>query len=218
MPNPPTNLARIGAVYKFRTRVPNDLLDHYAPKKEIVESLKTKDLGEARRRLVVVQQRFHIEWERLRQNKFESQLLDATDPLSRPVDVGKQTVLPLNQEAIEFACTFLENSSLAGDERTRLANSYALEEIEEYRERLPDAIKQLRDMISVGDTKPILPAALQILQLKNIYVTGNDEDYRRLSLAYARAALRTNEALLAQMNGVEVKYPVSFPRNLVCQG
>ena len=53
MPNPPTNLARIGAVYKFRTGVPNDLLDHYAPKKEIIESLKTKDLGEARRRLLL---------------------------------------------------------------------------------------------------------------------------------------------------------------------
>jgi integrase len=215
MPKLPTNLARIGAVYKFRARVPNDLLDHYAPKKEIIESLKTKDLAEARRRLVNVQQRYHNEWERLRQNQFESQLLDAPDPISRPAGVGAQTVLPLNQEAIEFACTFLENSSLSGDEQTRLANNYTLEEIEEYRERLPPAIKQLRDMISVGDTKPILPAALQILQLKNIQVTGNDEDYRRLALAYARAALRTNEALLAQMNGVEVKCPeIKIPSTL----
>ena len=121
--------------------------------------------------------------------------------------IGPQKTLPITQEVIEFACTFLENSSLAGDERTRLANNYTLEEIEEYRDRLPNAIKQLRGMISIGDTKPILPTALQTLQFKNIEVTGNDEDCRRLSLAYARAALRTNETLLAQMNGAEVKCP-----------
>lgn len=38
-----SNIVRRGAVYYIRVRVPSDLLDYYAPKKEITYSLKTKD-------------------------------------------------------------------------------------------------------------------------------------------------------------------------------
>lgn len=41
---------RRGAVYYIRVRVPSDLLDYYAPKKEITYSLKTKDPREAKRK------------------------------------------------------------------------------------------------------------------------------------------------------------------------
>ena len=45
-----SNIVRRGAVYYIRVRVPSDLLDYYAPKKEITYSLKTKDPREAKRK------------------------------------------------------------------------------------------------------------------------------------------------------------------------
>ncbi|WP_374047653.1 DUF6538 domain-containing protein [uncultured Bilophila sp.] len=45
-----SNIVRRGAVYYIRVRVPSDLLDYYAPKKEITYSLKTKAPREAKRK------------------------------------------------------------------------------------------------------------------------------------------------------------------------
>ncbi|MEI7612823.1 MAG: DUF6538 domain-containing protein [Betaproteobacteria bacterium] len=47
MPALPTNLVRIGGTYKFRARIPQDLLSHYHPKKEITKTLHTKSLTDA---------------------------------------------------------------------------------------------------------------------------------------------------------------------------
>ena len=35
----PTNLVRVGSTYKYRSRIPQDLLRYYQPKKEVTESL-----------------------------------------------------------------------------------------------------------------------------------------------------------------------------------
>jgi integrase len=213
MPKLPTNLARIGAVYKFRSRIPQDLLAFYSPKREIVESLNTKDLAVAKRRLPLVQNRYYDEWERIRQSLFESKLLghSSREPLQQP----SPKTLPINNETISYITSLLEHSSLAGDEQTRLAGNYTLEEIQEYRQRLTESIDFFRDKVSVGDTAAFLPPALQLLGFQNIEVTGSEEDYRRLSLAYARSALQTNEALLKQMNGQVVERPeIQTPKAL----
>lgn len=61
VPALPTNLVRVGAVYKFRTRIPTDLLRLYAPSVEVIESLRTKSLTKARRLLPAVQHgRFRV--------------------------------------------------------------------------------------------------------------------------------------------------------------
>lgn len=54
MPARPTNLAKFGSTYKFRARIPQDLLRYYAPKTEIIESLQTKSHVEAKRLLQAV--------------------------------------------------------------------------------------------------------------------------------------------------------------------
>src|SRR4051812_13171798 len=45
-----TNVVRRGAVYQFRARIPKDLLEAYAPLREIRKSLDTTDQQEAIRR------------------------------------------------------------------------------------------------------------------------------------------------------------------------
>ena len=51
MPALPTNLVKVGSIYKYRARIPQDLLPFFAPKREVVESLRTNSLTDAKRLL-----------------------------------------------------------------------------------------------------------------------------------------------------------------------
>lgn len=192
MPALPTNLIKVGSTYKFRSRIPQDLLRYYHPKKEFTESLHTKSLAEAKRLLPAIQLKHQREWASLRA------------ALSSDV-----TEIPLNDATIQHLTACFEQESLAGDEKTRLEGNYTLEEIQEYRERLTESIASLRDAAAVGDLDIIKPAVEQYLQLKKIKVTGSEADYRRLALAYLRGAIQTNAALLARMQGETIATPAA---------
>jgi integrase len=190
VPALPTHLVKVGSVYKFRARIPQDLLKYYRPKKEITESLGTKSLTDARRLLPAIQLKFQMEWADL-----------------RAATTSNYTELTLNDATIQYLTTFFEHESLAGDERTRLGGNYTLEEIQDYREQLADTIAYLRDAVAVGNVDIIKPALDQYLDLKRVKVTGSEDDYRKLALAYMRGAIKTNSALLARMNGDAVPTP-----------
>ena len=179
-----------GAVYKFRARIPTDLLRIYHPKREVTESLHTKSLSEARRLLPAVQLKYQQEWANLRAALTEG-----------------FTDLPLNEAGIAYVVAMVEHESLAGDAATRDAGHYDIEEIREYRERLADSIGTLRDAAAIRDLALIRPAVEEYLRLKKLTPIGRPEDFDRLALAYLHGAIRTNEALLARMRGDPV--PVS---------
>jgi integrase len=191
MPALPTHLVKIGATYKFRARIPQDLLAHYAPKKEVMESLGTKSLPEARRRLPAVQLKYQEEWANLR--------------AALRQDAG--TEMPITDASIAYLSAVFAQESLGGDERMRLDGRYDLADIQEYREKLAETITLLRDAAAVGDLDVIRPALDQYLHLKRIRVTGSEDDHRRLALAYLRNAITTNAALLARMQGESVPTP-----------
>ena len=60
-----TRLKRRGAVYYFRCKIPADLVDHYK-KREILESLRTKDPKEALRKVRSRSLQQEEEFDRLR--------------------------------------------------------------------------------------------------------------------------------------------------------
>ena len=190
MPALPTNLVRVGSTYKYRSRIPQDLLRYYHPKLEVTESLRTKSLTEARRLLPAIQLKYQQEWANL-----------------RAAQDDHVTELPLNDATIAHLSAVFEHESLGGDEATRLAQNYFLEDIVEYRQRLTESIAFLRDAAAVGDLSVIKPALEQYLQLKKIKVTGSASDYDRFALAYLRGAIKTNSALLARMHGEVVTTP-----------
>jgi hypothetical protein len=105
VPALPTHLVKVGSVYKFRARIPQDLLKYYRPKKEITESLGTKSLTDARRLLPAIQLKYQMEWADL-----------------RAATTSNYTELTLNDATIQYLTTFFEHESLAGDERTRLGD------------------------------------------------------------------------------------------------
>ena len=236
MPSLPTNLVRVGSVYKYRARIPQDLLTHYHPRKEIMISLRTTRLDEARRLLPQVQQKQFEEWDRIRGIPTQpASPIEAISPQTPSQDIpwdnpigawrldpatGRQRLLirdyPINDTLIDFVTSLMHHDTLAGDEERRQASNYTLPEIQSQRNELAAANKFLRDTISVGDMTPISKLALQILNLRGVRPVGSPEDFHRLYLAYARTALQANEDLLRQLAGKvvqipEVKYPESEP-------
>lgn len=196
VPALPTNLVKIGSVYKYRSRIPQDLLRFYRPKKEITESLHTKSLAEAKRLLPAVQLKYQVEWSNLR--------AAISDDF---------TELPLNDATIQYLTAAFEHESLAGDEATRLDGNYTLTEIQDYRERLTESIDYLRDVAAVGDIEVVKPALEEYLRLKKLKVIGSESAYRQLALAYLRGAVKTNAALLERMQGgiIPTPPPVTSP-------
>ena len=190
MPALPTNLVRVGSTYKYRSRIPQDLLKLYHPKREVTESLRTTSLAEARRLLPAIQLKYQAEWANLR--------AALSDHL---------TELVITDASITYLTTLYEHESLSGDEATRLAQNYTLEEIKGYRERYAESNALLRDAASIGDIECIRPALDQYLGLKRIRVTGSEADYKRLALAYLHRAIKTNSALLARMTGEAIPTP-----------
>lgn len=67
------------------------------------------------------------------------------------------TELPINDATIQYLTGSLAAESLGGDEQTRLDGNNTLEEIQEYRERLPDSITFLRDAAAIGNVEIIKP-------------------------------------------------------------
>ena len=199
VPALPTNLVRVGAVFKFRARIPTPLLPLYAPKREITESLRTKSLTEARRLLPAVQLKYQREW----------------DNLIAAMHDGFRDIT-LNDHGIAYIVGMLEHESLAGDDAIRNAGNYDIEDIREYRERLTESIAYLRDAAAIRDLDIIKPALEQYLHIKKLNPVGCPENFDRLAMAYLQASIRTNEALLARMRGDAV--PVSPPPTLPTQG
>ena len=106
MPALPTNLVRVGSTYKYRSRIPQDLIKFYLPKREVTESLRTKSLAEARRLLPAIQLKYQTEWANLR--------AALSDHL---------TELVITDASIAYLSALFEHESLSGDETTRLAKT-----------------------------------------------------------------------------------------------
>jgi hypothetical protein len=71
-------LKRRGAVYQFRCTIPADLIDHYG-KREITESLHTKDPTEALRLVRARSERQEQEFDRIRAGRTITKLAELTD-------------------------------------------------------------------------------------------------------------------------------------------
>ena len=60
------NIQKRGTVYYFRRRIPQDLIEKHAGKREIIRSLGTKDRAEAQRLARKVSAELDDEWQAMR--------------------------------------------------------------------------------------------------------------------------------------------------------
>ncbi|MEM8590806.1 MAG: DUF6538 domain-containing protein [Pseudomonadota bacterium] len=72
-------LKKRGSVYYFRARVPVDLLEHYAPRKEITFSLRTSDPGKALEKVRVEAVKLDQEFAAARRCVHEQPIIEISD-------------------------------------------------------------------------------------------------------------------------------------------
>lgn len=201
MPMLPTGLQRhpLCGTYYLRRRIPSDILTCYPGKKEIVFSLRTKEYRTAVERHRNEEARLTAEWNDKRQRQADACVRQQLQAVTR-IDA-------LTPEAIDSICLHAEAASLAGDEARRENGNYTLEEIEEYQAGYSEANRLLKSAVAVGDYEILHNPLEQFLQLYRYQVSGSEMEMRRLALAYARMAIRTNSKLLNRYEGKDEPTP-----------
>ncbi|WP_232440677.1 site-specific integrase [Burkholderia ubonensis] len=197
----PTGLVRDkkSGVYYLRRRIPSDVLSCYPGKAEVTFSLRTKDYRSAVERLRREEAKLTAEWEKKRERLAQ---IGARQQLH-----AIQRIDALTPEVIDAICTHFELASLAGDESRREAGNYTVEDIDEYKAGYAAANLDLKAAVAIGDMSQIRPLLEQFLDLYRYDVNVPEADMRRLTLAYARAAIRTNEKLLNRYDGKDEPTP-----------
>lgn len=202
MPPLPTGLTRDpkSGVYIFRRRIPADLLASYGgKKKEHIQSLFTKDYRTAVERHRREETKLFAEWERRRNLRAE---YFARNHLQISTVINELTA-----EQIDKICLHFEAASLSADELRREENHYTTEDIQEYQAGYPEATAVLKAAVATGDVVTLRPILEQFLDLYRYELNVSDGDFRRLALAFGRAAVRTNDKLLQRYDGQDVPTP-----------
>ncbi|NSL54562.1 site-specific integrase [Uliginosibacterium aquaticum] len=201
MPMLPTGLQRHpkSGSYYLRRRIPTDILACYPGKKEITFSLRTKDYRTAVERHREEEARLTAEWSAKRQAQASRLARQHLQVITR-IDA-------LTPETIDAICLHAEAASLAGDEARRESGTYTLEEIEDYQSGYAEANRVLKSAVAIGDYELLRRPLEQFLQLYRYQLKASDAEMRRLSLAYGRMAIRTNDKLLSRYEGKDEPTP-----------
>lgn len=104
------------ATYYFRAKIPADLAKHYAPKREITFSLRTRDKAEAIRKVRLESARLEAEFTTMRQRyRLDSEIaVKFSDTPSRPL-------ARMTDEQIQRICGLWTRSVLMTDDANREA-------------------------------------------------------------------------------------------------
>lgn len=116
-------------------------------------------------------------------------------------------ITEITPEIIDLISKHFEAASLNSDEIKRNDGHYDIELIEEYKAGYSAAIPILKAAVAVGDVDKLGPLLQQFLDLYNYEADLCESDFRRLAIAYGRAAIRTNEGLLRRYEGEDVAAP-----------
>lgn len=201
MPVLPTGLVKHkNGTYYLRRRIPADLRFAYPPGKlEISETTGTKNYKQAVDRFYELDGALQAKWRRMRQKL-------ADDAASRHFE-ALEVLTELTEEDIQRISEHVEAVALAGDEMRREEGTYAIDEIEEYKEGYSAALPILKAAVAVGDAETLSPLLDEFLHLHRYDNRLQAPDYRRLVLAYGRAVIRANEKLLRRYEGEDVPTP-----------
>lgn len=200
---PPGLVKHINGRYYLRRRIPQDLLTHYHPKVEIQKSLGTSQYREALDHFRHEDFKLFQAWDEVRTQR-------AQDVVSQHLEVAS-VIAELTPEDMDRICQHYEAVGLAGDEKRREEGTYDISEITEYQEGYREAISVLKAAVAVGDIDTLGPILRQFLDLYNYQTKLTQGDYRRLAIAFGRAAIRTNEKLLRRYEGEDVPTPQVAP-------
>lgn len=201
MPTLPTGLIRDSksGVYYLRRRIPNEILSCYPGKTERIFSLRTKDFRTALERHRKEEAKLTVEW--------DAELRKIRRFYERPQPQSIQKIDALTPEIIDAICGKFEISSLTSDDISRAERQYDGEDIADYKAGYTAANSFLRAAVGQADSDPVRPLLEEFLRLARFDLNVSEPDMHLLALAYARAAIRTNEKLLKRFEGDDVPTP-----------
>jgi integrase len=187
-----TRLVRRGAVYYFRARVPADLAD-VLRKREIIESLKTKDKKDAEARVRVRSVQLDKEFEQLRRER-------AVPPKTSITD-----------EEITRIVAKATSVRLGADEEGRVLG-LSDEEFARLLAWLEEAEAATTSAVARGLFTDEFHAQVEDWLWGHGYdLTRDSEGYRRFAFAFAKAQARINQQVRARNRGEPVDTPPAPP-------
>lgn len=172
----------------FRRRVPQDLLTHYHPRKELAHSLETTDYRTAC-------QKARLEYVRLDQEFAEARRKLTAKPLETLPKVEVQRIAAL-----------IRHDMLAEDEDTRVAGRGAA-----YFERLEEGLDVQRDVFNLAllqnDTSKVSGLLEDYQERLGLRLEPTSPAYRELAYAVLQAVAKTTEELWQRNQGRLVETP-----------
>jgi integrase len=208
VPALPTGLVRDAksGSYYHRRRLPTDLLPYFEGKgkdgRDKLEhnvSLRTKSYQEALHRFQRADAKLYLEWDSIR-NRLKSGGIKAQQSVGFVIN-------ELTPAVIHRICLHHEAASLASDESLRNDGLYSECMVDEQEEGYRLANSVLKSAVRIGDVSVFSQVFMEFLRLTGYQVNLPDSECRKLLLAMARSAIKTNEKLLARFDGEDVPTP-----------
>ena len=211
-------LTKRGAVYWFRAKVPANLLSTYAPKREVVFSLKTKDYREA------------VERARIESVKIDQEFAAAAGRLAAPsrttlsgTEVERLAAMHYHmrlEEDDEFRAFGTRDQPLLHNVSRQLnvnpnwqPHEIVAElglsdrEFQKSLESTDIVLSAQRSNLAKGDTSLVLDAIEDLLEQNALQLDPNSDEYRILSLAILKADVKASEAIQLRNQGRIVDTP-----------
>ncbi|QXG80054.1 DUF6538 domain-containing protein [Rhodospirillum rubrum] len=219
-------LTRRGRIYWFRAKVPADLRSHYAPKTEIIYSLKTSDPREALVRVRIASVKADQEFEvarRIPKEEVRTSLSD--DEAERLVAIYYQVRL---EEDEEIRIGGKQEADLYLGVKAQLealgighANYTNEEAVAEYglsqreyqknQETLEFMEPLYREALSTGNTEIIHDELDDILEANSIKLDRTSSQYRKLAFSILKATVKVLDVEKRRNSGEPIDTPPEPP-------
>jgi integrase len=183
-----TRLARRGAIYYFRAKIPVDLKFHFGSKREIIESLKTSNRKEAE------------ELVRVRSVELDQQFSE----LRRQRDTAPRETIT-EAEIKRIVSKAIATRMKADEEARVLGVSEA--DYERHLKWLEESEKKSADAVARGSIAPLEALTDDWLINHGFALAKDSEGYRKFAYEFAKAHARVNQQLRARDRGEPVDTP-----------
>ncbi|HZO00129.1 MAG TPA: DUF6538 domain-containing protein, partial [Burkholderiales bacterium] len=187
-----TRLARRGAVYYFRAKIPVDLKFHFGSKREIIESLRTSNRKEAE------------ELVRVRSVELDQQFSD----IRKRRDTAPRTTIS-DAEIKRIVAKAITTRMKADEEGRTLGLSE--EDYARHLKWLEESEKRNGEAVARGSFTALEALTDDWLVNHGFELPRDSEGYRKFSYEFAKAQARVNQQLRARDRGEPVDTPPMPP-------
>ncbi len=188
-----TRLARRGSQYYIRAKVPTDLQDHYAAKREVTYSLKASDSKTALERV-----------------KVESLKVDQEFADVRRSEAAKGPVKKLTKEEAQRLAQLWLSRVLEEDEDSR-REGLTPRDYQKEAEALTWVEPGSAEALAMGDTYLIQDDVKDLIEEHRLQIAKGSPEYRLLTYELLKANVRYAEALRGRHEGKLIETPLAPP-------